>query len=160
MNTNYYILKEIKNIESNKIKIAKQDEDIANFIKEAINIKSSNKKIYIGIINEKTANKIYNKTKINIKNYNISLKIDSIKHIISHHSNKKEYLRGQTPITESDFLLISKIIYNFDLIKKSGTTKENKPVITFKKHFNKTYYLVCYISDKHFTLEIQTMYKK
>ena len=52
---------EIKNIESNKIKISKSDEDIISFVKESLDTKSSNKKIYYGKINDLLAEEIYEK---------------------------------------------------------------------------------------------------
>ena len=53
-----YTKKEISNIESNKIIIARSDNDIINFVNEVINTKSSNKKNYLGKINELLAQEI------------------------------------------------------------------------------------------------------
>lgn len=53
-----YTDKEIINISSNKIKIAKSSRDIKEFIKQELNKKSSNSKLYLGKINDITSNRI------------------------------------------------------------------------------------------------------
>ena len=155
-----YSDKEISFLTKGKVTIATSNADINKFINNTTKVKSSNNKIYLGIINNKLSKNIYNTLKINIQNYNVSLKSDAIKHIITHHSTEKEYLRGQIPITQKDFLLIPKIISNYDKVWRSGLTKEGKPSITFQKQIKNTYYLIKYVSDKNKILEVQTMYKK
>ena len=160
INVKPYSDEEILFLTTGKVTIAKSEINVINFINETYKLKSTNKKLYLGMLKDDVYLNIHNKLKINIKNYNISLKVDAVKHILKHHSNDKEYLRGQVPIENNDFLLIPLIINNYDEVYNSGTTKDGKPSITFKKQIEDTYYLVTYISDKNRNLEIQTMYKK
>ena len=49
----------------------------------------------------KLSNKINKQIKINLNNYNLSLKNMSVRHILNHHSNSSEVLRGQIPIKKT-----------------------------------------------------------
>ena len=154
-----YTQKEKKNYENGKVKIATNITDITNFIRESIK-ESSNRKIYFGKISLKLANRINKSLGLNLLNYNVSLKSDSIRHIIKSHGKNTEKLRGQVPIVCSDFKLIPSIISEYDIVKSTGLSKSNKPVLTFIKELGDTYYVVNYVSDKHHNLEVQTMWKQ
>ena len=156
---NGYTEMEMNNLRSNKISIARSNEDIYNFVKYS-KIVHGNFKIYLGKIQKKISDFIKNEMGINIENYNISLKTDNIRKVFKDHgSTKTENPRGQLPITEDDFINIPIIINNPDLIKSSGYTKDNKPAIKFEKKINQVNVIITYVSDKHNTLELQTMYK-
>ena len=156
-----YTKQEILNISSNKIKIAKNCKDIKDFVKQELNKKTSNSKLYLGKIDNSTSNRIKMLTGLDLKNYNISLKGDNVRKIIKDHGNKTlENLRGQDAITIKDFERIDKIILDADTIYISGKTKHNKDVIAFEKELNNKYTLIEFISTKKRTLETQTMYKK
>ena len=159
-NIKQYSQKEINNIESDKIKIAKSDKDISHFVETAIKEKSSNKTIYFGKINDNITREIYEKIGINLNNYNLSLKASNVRKILKDHGNvNTELLRGQVAVLKSDFKYIDAIILENDNFYYSGTTKDGKPSITFEKNINDKYVLVEYISDKHHNLEVQTMWK-
>lgn len=156
---NNYTQKEIQNLTSNKIKIANSEKDVITFIETAKKI-PNNLKLYFGKVNRKVSEKIKNILGINTNNYNISLRADTIKHILKKHGNTKtEVSRGQLPITEQDILNIPNIVNDFDNVKSSGISNNNKPSITFEKNLNGNTIVVTYISDKHHNLEVQTMYK-
>lgn len=156
---NNYTQKELANLNSPKIRIANSEKDVLNFIETAKKI-PNNLKLYFGKIDTYIANKIQGTLGINVTNYNISLKTDAIRHIMNNHTNSnRENSRGQIPITSDDILNIPDIINNYDTIKKSGTTEQNKDTITFEKNIDGNTVVVTYVSDKHNNLEIQTMYK-
>jgi len=154
-----YSKKEKDNYKNGKIKIVQQINDIDLFVNNAKK-STNNMKLYFGKVGKELANKIKDKTGINIEKYNISLKNDAIRHILKRHSSYNEKIRGQIEIINSDFYLITDIISAFDDVVLSGLNKSGKPVLTFKKVYNEFYYLVNYISDKNHNLEVQTMYKK
>ena len=156
---NGYTDKEINNIESSKIKIANNEEDIINYAKDIKNKKNTFNKMYLGKIKEKVSDYIKNKLGINVDNYNISLNKNGIEHSINHHSSESELLRGQVPITEEDFKNIPTIINEADSITRGYDTTNNKPSITFEKNIGGNNVVVTYVSDKHHNLELQTMYK-
>lgn len=121
--------------------------------------KATNAKIYLGKITSALAEVIKSKTGINVENYNVSLKADTVKHILKHHGNSDiESKRGQIAITEDDFEKIPKVISEFDYVSSSLNYESGKPVLTFKKWIKNNYCVVNYVSDKHHNLEVQTMY--
>ena len=154
-----YSKDEINNFKGGKVAIANNRIDLISFVnnKKSVDNKS---KIYLGKIDPIAARRIENSVGINIENYNLSLKKDTIKHILNKHSSEKEKLRGQVPIKIEDFLKIEKIVLNADNIKLSGKTKQDKPIIIFEKIIKETYILVSCISDKRYNLEIKTMFKQ
>ena len=153
-----YNEKEIEQFRNGKVQIAYNKQDIRIFIKNSKQVRN-NAKLYYGKLNKKVSDKIKRKFGIKVKNYNISLKSDSVKHIIKKHGSSKELLRGQLPIIDSDFELIPEIVSNYDNIILGTPTLSNKPAITFIKHIDCYYYLVSYVSDKSHNLEVQTMWK-
>lgn len=153
-----YSKHEIKNFKNGKVVVAINEKIIDKFIEDSIKY-SSNKKLYFGKINKELANRIKNNIGINLNEYNISLKCDSIRHILKHHSNENEILIGQVPVVKDDFKLLSIVISNFDEIYESGLSKDEKLSITFRKNIGNDYYLINYISDKRKSLELQTVYK-
>ena len=160
-NTKYnnYTQKEIDNLKSPKIRIANNENDVLSFIESAKKM-PSNLKLYFGKVTKSVANRIKSNLGIDVSNYNISLKVDAIRHILKNHSNSiAENNRGQVAITEQDILNIPEIINNYDLVRNSGTTSDGRQSITFEKNINGNNIVVTYVSDKHSNLEIQTMYK-
>ena len=149
---------EIEQFLNGKVQIAYTKQDIRNFVNNSKKIKN-NAKLYFGKINKTVSYKIKIKFGINIKNYNISLKSDNVKHIIKKHGSENELLRGQLPIIDSDFELIPEIVSNYDNVFLGTPTPSNKPSITFIKKIGSYYYLVNYVSDKSHNLEVQTMWK-
>lgn len=135
------------------------DEDIILFVKESLDTKSSNKKIYYGKINDLLVEQIYEELGINVKDYNLSLRADNVRKIIKDHGNTyREKLRGQIPVSVEDFKYIDDIVAANDCFYYSGRTKEGKPSITFEKTIGNKYVVVEYISEKHHNLEVQTMW--
>lgn len=153
-----YTQHEINNFKGGKVKIVQSENDISSFV-ESSKKAPSNAKLYFGKIGTTIANKIKQTLGINLENYNLSLKSDSIRHILNHHGASTESLRGQVSVTMDDFKLLPEIVANYDNIKESGISKQGKPSITFEKQIGDNYYVVTYVSDKSNSLEVQTMYK-
>ncbi len=155
-----YTNKELENFKGGKIEIAKTTNDIDTFVNEELSKKTSNNKILFGKVSDEIATTISKQFGINIDNYSISLKGDNVRKIIKDHGNPEtESKRGQIAVTKSDFDYIDDIILEPDNIYLSGTTSSGKPSITFEKNINNKYTLVEFVSDKNYTLEVQTMYK-
>lgn len=155
-----YTNKELENFKGGKIEIAKTTNDIDAFVNEELSKKTSNNKILFGKVSDEIATTISKQFGINIDNYSISLKGDNVRKIIKDHGNPEtESKRGQIAVTKSDFDYIDDIILEPDNIYLSGTTSSGKPSITFEKNINNKYTLVEFVSDKNYTLEVQTMYK-
>lgn len=130
---NGYTQKEIDNIESNKIAIARNENDILKFVDNSKKF-PSNARLYLSKVSNRVSDFINNKLGININNYNISLKTDDVRKIFKDHGTEKtEIPRGQVPITNEDFKNIPNIINNPDCISKSGESAQGKPAIKFEK---------------------------
>lgn len=156
---NGYTNKEIQNISSDKIIIANNDNDILDFVKKAKQ-QINNKRIFVSKIVKDVASRIKNKLGINVEDYNISIKNDDIRKIYKDHgSEKTEILRGQVPITDSDFLKVREVVNNPDVIELAGKTPQGKDAIRFEKNIDGNLVIITYVSDKHKNLELQTMYK-
>ena len=143
---------------SKNIVVFENKQQLDNFIYDAVLGKNLDKKMYFGIISNDIANKVLNDFNINIKNFNCTLRADSILKVLKDHGKeKKEALRGQRAITVVNFVDIPNIIENADSITLSPDLYEGKPVLLFKKD-GKT--VVAYVSKKHLDLTMQTMYAK
>ena len=156
---NNYTKKEIENLNSPRIRIANSDKDVIKFAESAKKI-PSNLKLYFGKVENDTANRIKNDLGIDINNYNISLKADTVRHIFSHHGDlETEHLRGQQEITDSDLLDIPNIVNDYDKVYIGKKTSGGNSTIIFEKNINGNDVVVTYTSDRHNDLNIKTMYK-
>ncbi len=151
---------EIKNINSQKIKIVNSKTEIINFVNKELKKKCGNNRIYLGKISNKISNLLKEKLNIDVKDYNISLKGDNVRKIMKDHGNRiTEAKRGQSVVTKNDFGFIDDIVLNPDKVLAGGVNNGGKPAIIFEKILGDKYTLVEFVSDKHHTLEVQTMFK-
>lgn len=140
---------------SNKIVVYENEDQLHTFIEEAKDNKTSNKKMYFGIVSDKLAERVQNEFQIDIKNYNCTIRANEIRKILKSHGKiKQEINRGQQAITEMEFGCIPEIIGNPDEIATGGIYHD-KPVLRFTKDA-KT--VVGVISRKHLDIYAQTMY--
>ena len=156
-----YTEKEISNIESNRIKIARSKNDLSSFIEDAINnIGSPKVKMFIGKVGNELGNKIKQATQADVTGYNVSLSNhEAIKIMLNSHGNEqKEALRGQRAVKKDDLMMMADGVGNPDNIVYGGTNEHGKPVIRFEKSLGDLYVCVQTVSDKHHTLESKTMY--
>lgn len=155
-----YSEREAKNWEASpKILLYKNENQLMEFVDEALQNDRDNRKIYFGKISEDLGGKILKETGVNVKGFNCTLAAYEVRKILKRHgSDKTEKLQGQTAITKEDFLKIPKIIQNADKIELSEKPYNGKPVIVFSKKTDRKVVVVTYASDKHLDLRIQTMY--
>lgn len=154
---------EKKNWESsNSIVLYENDDQLDEFINEALDNINLNQKIYFGKIPEVTSQRIFKEAGVDVSGYNISLKKYEIRKILlnSHGDFQKEDLRGQAPITPADIKLIPQIISSPDDIRLSEKEYEGKPALEFEKEIDNKKYVVAYVSRKHHDISVITMYKK
>ncbi|MDO4581519.1 MAG: hypothetical protein Q4B96_02905 [Bacillota bacterium] len=158
-----YTPKEAAKIASNKIKIMRSISDFKIFIQEALSsIGHTDKtKLFLGKISNDLAAQIHSSTGVDVRNYNLSISNHEIQKIIrnSHGKASAEMPRGQRAVTEEDILLLLKVADAPDNIYLSNkTTQDGKPVIIFEKMVGDKYVYTQYVSDKHHTLDGQTLY--
>ena len=160
--TDNYSAKEIENWKDSKnIVVYKNETQFNQFVNEVLDNKKPNRKMYFGKVGEDAAKNIFEKTGVDVRGYNISLKGYEIRKILlnSHGNEKSESMRGQTAIKASDLLKIPEIITNPDYVGLSDKLYNGNKVIEFRKEFDGRTVVISYVSGKHHDLQIQTMYK-
>ena len=160
---NKYNKKECLRFKNGKVGVLKKEKDINEFIKTSRNVFSSNSKLYYGKLDKETSYKIKSVFDKDIFGFNLSLPLNSVKHIFKKHGNTfKEISKGQCPVRNYDFKLLPFIISNFDSLKVSKyLTNFNNQVLIFKKIIEGVcYVIVTFVSFRSRTLEIKTIYKQ
>ncbi len=155
-----YSDKQISNwTNSKRIIIYKNDNQLLDFVNKSITGDYFDKKMYFGRVTTELANEIYDKTKINVENYNVSISSYEIRKIQKDHGNETyENLRGQRAVTPNDYMHIIDTIQSPEAIKLSKNKYNNKPAIEFKSSKNDKVTVVAVVSDKHLDLFVQTAY--
>jgi hypothetical protein len=144
---------------SKRIVIYENEAQLREFVRNARNGGSSNKKMYLGRILKELAEIIKRDTGIDVDGYNIAISENEIRKIFKDHGDEAaENLRGQRAIVEDDIISIPNIIQNPDKIELSDELYGGKPVIHFIKTIEGRTTIVSYVSDKHNDLRVQTMY--
>ena len=147
-------------VNSKRIVIYENEQQLREFIREALNTSINNKKMYFGKISNALANRIMNAVRIDVEGYNCSLSAYEIKKIQKDHgSEETEKPRGQRPVTEDDYVLVPTVILEADSITLSDKLYNGRPVINFIKTVDDSRITVsAYVSDKHLDLAVQTMF--
>ena len=155
-----YTTAQVENWKNSKsIVVSKGLEHVKEFVKKAIEGANIGKKLYFGTVSPQMAEKIKEKTGLDLTGYNVTLRADEVRKIFKDHGTEKtEMPRGQRPITADDFEKIQEIIENPDDIIYTGDRYQEKPVIHFVKTINGKTTVVSYVSSKHKDLTVQTMY--
>ena len=118
---------------SKKIEIYQDQKQLKEFVKKAKTRENAGKKLYFGMVPEKTASMVKQRLALDIKNFNCALYSDNVKKIFKDHGNEsKESLRGQRAVTVEDFYKIPEIVSEPDRIESGGQYKGH-PVIHFAK---------------------------
>lgn len=163
-------LKKSKQIDSAVNQITEQkaiEKELHNRIQNAILNKNSKKNTFLGVISNKTVNKIKSLLAIDTSNRKHMLPDYNIRHIIKQHGNTEiERTRGQIAVTSKDIEKIPDIINNYDKIEKGSvntnsiTNNHAESIRYVKKYNDNITYVVEVIPQTGNTLEIKTMWKK
>ena len=154
---NPYSEREINSFQkSNKIAVARSDEQIRDFIEKSIVGRVRGKKLLLGKIGDGLAQRIYNETNVDLRNYNLELRADEMRHAFKQHSDMKaELSRGQQSITADDIRNFPMIVYAFDNVLV-GTDNS----LHFIKDINGQTTAVTIYADGNKSLSLKTMYKR
>jgi AraC-like DNA-binding protein len=142
--------------ESKRIKIAKNSEQVYQFVEDSITLQIKGEKLLLGKISENLARRIEKETNMNLQEYNLELRSDDIKHLINKHGNDKlEKQRGQRAVTAKDILCFADIVTNYEYIILDP--KEENYLI-FIKNINSRVSAVAMYAHKNKSLSLKTMY--
>ena len=134
--------------------------DIVDFVKNALGNKKNTDKLYLGKLPENTAFRIEQETGMNVRNFNVILPSERVRHIIRQHGNQeREILRGQKGVTAEDFSLLEKVIADPDRIIFDQTTDSyQRPVVRLEKDLGNIVVTAQAITEGNKTLNTDTFY--
>jgi hypothetical protein len=123
------------------------------------NIKTKNKIIKFSQVSPEQAQKLREKTGLELEGYSHQINSDSIRHILKEHGNEQlERFRGQVAITERDILRIPEIVKDFDDVMNKGRNKKGEQSLLYRKKIGNDYFYVETVSRKNKTLNNKTMW--
>lgn len=141
--------------DSKRIVLYNNDAQLLEFLDNAVNSKTFDKKMYFGIVSDKLADELNKRFGVDIHNFNLSLSGNEVRKILKKHGDAKaEALSGQRAITYEDFLKIPFVVSRPTSIEGGGEYN-GKPCFVFKRDGLS---VVGVVSDKHLDLFVQTMY--
>ena len=147
---------------SKRIVVYKSQDQLQQFIDDARAHKNLSQKMYFGIINDETANFIFQKTNIDVHNYNAVLRADSILKIFDSHGNEiKETQRGQRAISDKDILLLPELFGEIDYAEYQGKyqgMQGSNDFINVKSHLYPSITIGLVVQNKQLDIRVQTMY--
>ena len=147
---------------SKRIVVYESQNQLQQFIDDARAHKNLSQKMYFGIINDETANFIFQKTNIDVHNYNAVLRADSILKIFDSHGNEiKETQRGQRAISDKDILLLPELFGEIDYAEYQGKyqgMQGSNDFINVKSHLYPSITIGLVVQNKQLDIRVQTMY--
>ena len=149
---------------SKKIVVYKDDAQFHRFVNDAVTIKKSKKEMYLGIIPCELAQRIKSDIErknpdavFELENYSCVLPSDTIRHALHEHGNEEyENNHGQRRLIAEDFLMVPKIIEEYDSVELSPKLYMGCPALIFKKVINGRTTLVTYVSKGRMNLTVET----
>lgn len=140
---------------SKKIEVYQEQKQLREFVEKAITRENAGKKLYFGVVSEKTVRMVKQRLNCDIKGYNCALYSDNVKKIFKDHGDEvRENLRGQRAVTVEDFYKIPEIVSEPKYIESGGEYKGHLVI-----HFVKDgVTVVGVITEGALDLYPQTMY--
>lgn len=144
--------------------VTSRDKSFSDFVKESLSGdgKSGNKNFYLGQVSEELAADIFNKTGIDVENYNIQMSSDNIRHVYKDHSDvKTEAGRNQIPLDAELIAKLPQVFDNPDEISfSSNPDTRGRRVMMFEKRINGKIIVAEAIGAGKHRLSLDTMYIK
>lgn len=144
--------------------VTSRDKSFSDFVKESLSGdgKSGNKNYYLGTVSEELAADIFNKTGIDVENYNIQMSSDNIRHAYKDHNDvKTETGRNQIPLDAELIAKLPQVFDNPDEISfSSNPDTRGRRVMMFEKRINGKIIVAEAIGAGKHRLSLDTMYIK
>lgn len=134
--------------------------DAVSFIKNALSNKQSVNRAYFGKIPDSVADKVLQETGIDIRNYNVILPSDAVRHMFKNHGNPiVENARGQISLTPDIAAQIPEILSAPDKVRLSDKKDAmNRPTLIFEKLMGDYYITAQAVSDGTHSIQTDTLY--
>ncbi len=117
---------------------------IRDFVRNAVNSRSSNERLYLGKIPESTVQKVREETGLDISGFSSIMNGGEVRHALKNHAQTDtEVARGQVGITEEDFERLPEILADPDSVRLSEKRDSaGRPAIIFTKKIGDRYVTV------------------
>lgn len=134
--------------------------DAVSFIKNALSNKQSVNRAYFGKIPDSVADKVLQETGIDIRNYNVILPSDAVRHMFKNHGNPiVENARGQISLTPDLAAQIPEILSAPDKVRLSDKKDAmNRPTLIFEKLMGDYYITAQAVSNGTHSIQTDTLY--
>ncbi len=130
---------------------------ITDFVRSAIQSKGSGEKLYVGKLNQVTANRILAETGYYLSGYNVIMNDGDAWHSYKNHFLKNK--KNEIKLTPEAFEMLPKIIAQPDSVEVSPNLDGNgKVALIFTKKIGDTYVTLQGISSNQHALMFDTMY--
>lgn len=145
-----------------KNKIVSTYQEALAFIKNALTNKNSADRAYMGVLPSRTARMVQESTGMNVRDYNVILHGDNVRHIVKNHGDETaERLRGQVPVSDMDIALIPQVLSAPDSVYLSEDGDgRGRPVLVFEKAIGDNFITMQAVSDGTHSLQTNTLYKR
>lgn len=140
-----FTAKEAENLlASAKNKVVGFGTTIRDFVRNAVNSRSSNERLYLGKIPESTVQKVREETGLDISGFSSIMNGGEVRHALKNHAQTDtEAARGQVGITEEDFERLPEILADPDSVRLSEKRDSaGRPAIIFTKKIGDRYVTV------------------
>ena len=140
---------------SKKIEVYQEQKQLREFVEKAMARENAGKKLYFGVVSEKTVHMVKQKLNYDITGFNCALYSDNVKKIFKDHGDEsRENLRGQRAVKVEDFYKIPEIVSEPENIISGGQYKGHSVI-----HFVKDgVTIVGVVTEGALDLYPQTMY--
>lgn len=117
---------------------------IRDFVRNAVNSRSNNERLYLGKIPESTVQRVREATGLDISGFSSIMNGGEVRHALKNHAQTDtEAARGQVGITEEDFERLPEILADPDSIRLSEKRDSaGRPAIIFTKKIGDRYVTV------------------
>ena len=117
--------------------------------------------LILGEVSDSYAEKVFNETSIDIKEYTQIWRSNDIKHVVKRHGIGNEKNPVQKGLGVEDIIAALEVIRTPEKIEKGSTTNSGEPSIRFIKNYSDGEFTVVeVVRESNKTLSIKTMWKK
>ncbi len=143
-------------------KIISTFSDAVSFVKNALAVKQSADRAYLGKVPDTVARRVWEDTGVDITGYRAILPSDNVRHIIKNHGDAaSESARGQSAVTAEDIARIPEVLAEPDHVRLSpDRDSRGRDVLIFEKQIGNQYVTMQAVSDGTHSIQTDTLYKQ
>jgi hypothetical protein len=137
-----------------------KEEDILAHVEQAIANPGFNERLLIGTVQGTFAKQVREAGGPDVSGYHFVLDQADVRHAMASHGDpQREAPRGLTPITETDFGLLPRVIQDPDRVTCEGKTKQGLDVLRIEKRIATTLFVSFVVRTGRKQLACQSMWR-